>query len=92
MVYQYPDVPIAQYHAEIVEVCLSQRPIFALAYWKLIAMQIIAKNGIWIVYNFWEVESWKEKAWMGSVCLCGPACVFVATSKIVQRTDAPPKL
>ena len=73
---QYP-----QSRAEIVEVRLSQRSIFALAYWKPIAMEIIAKNSTWVVYNFREGESETERARMGSVCL--RMCLFVARSKIV---------
>ena len=69
-------VLIAQYpqsHAEIVEVRLSQRSIFALAYWKLIAMEIIAKNSKWVVYNFWEGESEKESA--NEFCVRARSCV-----------------
>ena len=60
-------VPIVQYRVEIVKVWLSQRSISALAYWKLIAMEIIAKNSTWIVYTVWEGESEKDQVRIGSV-------------------------
>ena len=88
-------VPIAQYlqsRAEIVEVRLSQRFIFALAYWKLIAMEIIAKNSTW-VYNFWEGEREKVQARMASVWLRARARVFVCLSQDqrLYKGHVPPK-
>ena len=83
-------VPIAQYlqsRTEIVEVRLSQRSIFVLAYWKLIVMEIIAKNSTWVMYNFWEAGSENEQAWRGSACV--HACL--SPDQRLQRTDAPPK-
>ena len=87
-------VPIAQYpqfHAEIVEVRLSQRSIFALAYWKL--MEIIAKNSTWVVYSFWEGESEKEQASVKGFLV--PArtrvCVCLSPDQRLYRTDSPPK-
>ena len=54
---------------EIVEVRLSQRSVFALTYWKLIVMELIAKNSPWVVHNFWESD--KEQAQTHKcVCVC----------------------
>ena len=104
VVHQYADVSrlfisMLMYHecvpqypqtcAEIVEVRLSQWSIFALAYWKLIVMDIIAKTSTWVLYNFWEGESEKEQARMGSVGLC--VCVFLLPDQRLYKGNAPSK-
>ena len=83
-------LPIAQYpqsRTEIVVVRLSQWSVFALTYWKLIVMELIAKNSPSVVHNFWESD--KEQARMGVVCLRTEPintqmCLFVARSKMYQ--------
>ena len=80
-------VPIAQYpqsRAEIVEVCLSQWSFFALAYWKLIAIEITVKNSTWFVYNFWEGASEKEQVRNGFVQLRARACVCVCVCRKIK--------
>ena len=95
LVHLYPDVPwmctyrLRNTRAEIVEVRLSQRPIFALAYWKLIALEIIVKNSTWVVYNFWEWESEKEQGQMGSVWL--RVCGFLSPDQRLYKGYAPQK-